>query len=307
MCDDETNIGPATFRFQDYDFDNHLNLSISAWQVSKHCSDDYSTQTEGNVHLMGRPDERTPKAIGPDSPIEPMHGVRVALDKPMAADAKAFLVPVAGGGTLPMTPTMMNGYVIGFETKHVLALGRAYTTTFTGKDFAGIGTPAEVGLETQEDFGVLAQDGFESGATAGIFGGSVVESYGVPALQGQRMLQVPAGKLVLLRLQRSLDEKKLVMAARKYVACFGWMNDGPLQLEAAVQTANETHSGSVPMGATPAQMEVDGTKIAVGELQQVTIELPETGKDVFVYVKGDDYMGAGCSMVGALLDDIRLQ
>ncbi|HQP36528.1 MAG TPA: hypothetical protein PLI95_15170, partial [Polyangiaceae bacterium] len=112
---------------------------------------------------------------------------------------------------------------------------------------------------------------------------------------------------VLLRLQRSLDEKKLVMAARKYVACFGWMNDGPLQLEAAVQTANETHSGSVPMGATPAQMEVDGTKIAVGELQQVTIELPETGKDVFVYVKGDDYMGAGCSMVGALLDDIRLQ
>lgn len=307
MCDNETNIGPATFRFQDFDFDNHLDLSISAWQVTKHCSDDYTMQTEGNASLMGRPDARTPKAIGPGSAIEPMHGVKLVLDKPMAADAKAFLVPVAGGGTLPLTPTVMNGYVVGFETKHVLALGTAFTTTFTGKDFAGIGTPAEVGLETQADFGVLALDGFESGATAGIFGGSVVESFGVPALQGKRMLHVPAGKRVLLRLQRSLDEQKLVMSARKYVACFGWLSDGPLQLEAAVQTANETHAGSVPMGATPAQVDVDGTKITVGELQEVTIDLPETGKDVFVYVKGDDYMGAGCSMVGALLDDIRLQ
>ncbi len=307
MCDNETNIGPATFRFQDFDFDNHLDLSVSAWQVTKHCSDDYSTQTEGNVALMGRPDARTPKAVGPDSAIEPMHGVKLALDKPMAADAKAFLVPVLGGGTLPLMPIVMNGYVVAFETRHVLPLGTAFTTTFTGMDFAGIGTPAEVGLETQADFGVLTQDGFESGAAAGIFGGSVVESYGVPALHGQRMLQVPAGKLVLLHLQRSLDEQKLVMAARKYVACFGWLTDGPLQLEAAVQTANETHPGSVPMGAAPAQVDVDGTKITMGELQDVTIDLPETGKDVFVYVKGDDYMGAGCSMVGVLIDDIRLQ
>lgn len=307
MCDNETNLGPAKFIFQDMDSNGKLDLFIDGHQESKICSDDYTTGSESDVTLLGQGDTRTPIAEGPGAEFEPSHGLGIILDKPMEKAAGAELVPSAGGDPIVLTPEEMNGYVIGFKTTRVLPLGSTYTTKFSGKDFAGFGTPADLTLQTLGDFGLLAQDGFESGATSGISGASVVESYGVPALAGQRMLQVPAGAVALLHLQRAADEKTLTMDVRKYVACWGMQFDGSFQLEAAVVGASGTHAGVVTLGANSSQVEVNGTKIVVGELQKVTIDLPEAGKDVLVYMKGDDYMGAGCSMVGVLLDEVRLQ
>lgn len=301
MCDNETNLGPAHIDFADHDGDGKVDLVITGTQSSKYCSDDYTANSTSEVSLTGQPDARVPKAIGPSAKFEPVHGASIKVDKPLEGGATGQLVPVGGGDSIALLPAVMNGYVVGFDTTQVLPLGVTYTTKMVGKDFSGIGTPGELTLQTLDDPGVLVQDGFESGSLAGIDGATVEESFGVPALAGKRMLVVPEGKQVLLHLQRAGDEKKLVMQARKYVACWGMNFDGAFALQAGVVGATELHSGSLSLGTNTTQSD----QIVVGELQTVTIDLPEAGEDVLVYMKGDDYMGAGCSMVGALIDELK--
>lgn len=307
MCDNETVLGPAKFRFLDLDHDNRVDVAIEGHQSSKYCSDDYSMVSEGEVALEGRRDERVPIQIGPEQGFEPVHGFGMDMDKPMEKASTAILEPQGGGESINLVPREMNGFVVGFDTTRVLPLGITYLAKITGKDFGGIGTPMDRPFQTMGEFGSLAQDGFESGSMEGIHGANIVESYGVPALQGSRMLQVPAGAQALLHLERTATESGLTMSVRKYVACYGMQFDGAFSLEAGLVGANGTHAGAVTLGANPTQAEVEGKTIVIGELQKVSIDLPEPGKDVLVYMKGDDYQGAGCSMVGVLLDDVKLQ
>jgi hypothetical protein len=50
-----------------------------------------------------------------------------------------------------------------------------------------------------------------------------------------------------------------------------------------------------------------GVAIQVGEPRRLSWTLASDGEDVFVSLRGDDYHGAGCSAVGALVDNVRLE
>ncbi len=308
MCPDETHLGPATFEFADHDRDGKLDLLIAGYQVSNICEDDYTMGHEGDVTLIGRPVPRAAKALGPASAIEPMHGVSIKLDKPMEQSATASLVPIAGGPSVQLTPTTEEQWVVGFSTKHVFAPGMAYTAEFSGNDFVGLAAPASIEVKLIDDFGVLAQDGFESGSTSGIWGAELVDSWHVPVISGARMLQVVPGKPAILHLQRTGSEQNVVLKARKYDdACFipGW--DGSFGISAGVVGASQTHGAALELGSSPETVALDGGSVLVGELQTITIAVPESGSDVLVYLLGEKYLGAGCAVAGAIVDDVLLQ
>jgi hypothetical protein len=304
MCENESNLGPATFDFADHDNDGKVDLVIAGHQVSKMCSDDYTSGSESDVTLTGKPDARTAKALGPTDKIEPVHGLSIELDKPLEASAACSLVPSGGGSNVALTPTVMGSWVVGFSTTQILAPGSSFTAQITGKDFTGLGGPAAISVAIIDDYGVLAQDGFESGSPSGIYGAKVVDAWYVPAITGQRMLEVSPGTPSLLHLQRAGNEQNLVMLVRKYAAC--WV-DGPFELKAGVVGASVTHDSSISMGSNPTTVSLEAATIRLGELQTVTIALPETGKDVLVYFRGDYYQGSGCSKVGAVVDDVMLK
>lgn len=310
MCLNDTKLGPATFDFADRDGDGVADLRIDGHQVSMHCADDYTMSSSSEVSLVGRPTARLANAVVPAAPFEPVHGVAIDMDEPLDAAATASLVPQGGGAAIPLGPRTMGGYVVGFDTKTVLPLGGRYTVQIAGKDFAGAGTPNPASFDVLDDFGVLVQDGFESGSTAGIRGAAIVEELqGVPALHGTRMLYVAPGEPALLRLRRTANESSVVMDVRKLDQCFGAFGEGPIALDVAVVGGAHVQSGSIVLGADPTTVPAGdaGGGFQLGELQTVTVPLVDGGEDVLVYLLGASYYGAGCSRAGALLDDVALK
>lgn len=307
MCLSQSSLETATFDFADHDKDGALDLVIQGHQSSKYCSDDYSTTSEGDVVLTGRLDATPPSVMPVQGPIPGIDGLEVVFSEPIAATASASMSAPGAGEPFGMLAKVDNGYVVGFSSDVVLGLGLKYTATFVGQDLAAVGTPAPVSVDVLADFGVLAQDGFESGSMQGISpssGPAIVDaSGGLTPITGQRTLYVPAGTRTLLRLQRAGSEKNLVMNVRKLSECYG---DGPLDIIVAVIGSSVRQSVGVSLGtATTVQLEA-GT-IQVGELTPIQAALEGSGKDVLVSILGDRYQGAGCLRIACLIDDVKLQ
>jgi hypothetical protein len=306
LCANESKLVAATFDFDDHDDDGAIDLVVTGHQVSQECSDDYGTTDESDVVLRGVLDTRSPRLIGPTNPVAPVHGISLNLDKPLVQSATCALVPEGGGTPEDLHPRVMNGYVVGFDTDAVLPLGASYTAQVVGEDLAGIGTPPSIEVATLEDFGVLVQDGFESGSTSGIMNAEIVDSFGVPSIEGDRMLRVAPGAGALLHLRRTGGETQLVMDVRKTNECAFGPQDGALEISAAVIGSAAVPSEALTLGDAPTDVTVDGSAMQVGELGTVSWTLP-SGDDVLVYLRGDYYYGAGCLLVGALVDNVRLR
>jgi hypothetical protein len=59
----------------------------------------------------------------------------------------------------------------------------------------------------------------------------------------------------------------------------------------------------VPQSVLPAI----GQAVAIGDLQKIQVPLGGGGPDAIVSILGESYMGSGCAIVSALIDDVKLQ
>jgi hypothetical protein len=307
MCPNETNLGPAMFDFADHDEDGVLDLVITGHQESRICSDDYTSGESSEVTLLGHPHTAVPVANGPSDGFEPMHGVAIEMTEPLEGVATCELLPEGGGASIALQPVLEADYVVGFSSPIVLPVGASHTAKISGKSFTGTVEPAAISVRTLEDFGVLAQDGFESASMEGISGATIVDASTLPVIDGQRMLLVEPGKQVLLRLRRTGNEQSLVMDGRATNGC-GWGLGGDgISVEAAVVGTEVVESAWISMGEQIETVPLNNGEIEVGELQTLSLSLPDAGEDVLVYMQGTDYQGAGCVMWGALIDNVRLE
>ena len=155
---------------------------------------------------------------------------------------------------------------------------------------------------------MLATDGFESGSTSGISGGTVVDSYGVPAISGQKMLRAAPGVSVLLRLAAVPGAQQVLLDIRVLNECSA--GTGPSQESIAVKVGVMGSGGAkattVSTGNTTSATVGTGS-IQVGELTSLTLPVPTGAGDVLVQLLGAGYLGAGCLRVGALVDNVRLE
>jgi hypothetical protein len=136
-----------------------------------------------------------------------------------------------------------------------------------------------------------------------------VDSFGVPAIHGQRMLLVKPGQRTLLHLRRTGSEQTLVMDVRMFDDCLGSfdVSDGLFDLGVGVVGADTTTSAVLGL-ANPVTVSAGGSSIMVGDPQTVTVPLSGIGEDVVVFMLGYlDMIGSGCASVGALVDDVKLQ
>ncbi len=168
-----------------------------------------------------------------------------------------------------------------------------------------MGGPADIEWSTLPDFGVLATDGFESGSTSGIRAGTIVESHGVPALSGQKMLRVLPGASTLLHLAAVPGAKHVLLDIRVLNECS----------YRGFKTGIAVKAGVIGSGAQTLQVEVDSTttvtvggiSFGVGELRSLAIPLPPVEGDVLVQLLGPYHQGSGCERAGALVDNVRLE
>ena len=178
----------------------------------------------------------------------------------------------------------------------IAAGGRAVTT----------GGASSGGRNAGPTGGTLVDGGSEGEPPSGISNAEIVDSFGVPAIEGDRMLRVAPGAGALLHLRRTGGETQLVMDVRKTNECSFGPQDGALEISAAVIGNAAVPSEALTLGDAPTDVTVDGSAMQVGEVGTVSWALP-SGNDVLVYLRGDYYYGAGCLLVGALVDNVRLQ
>ena len=306
-CESALIIDTATFDLGHADAEGGLGLLMTGNATFRNCSDDYQNEVPHEVTMQGVPDARGATATWNGTLGFHLENGSIALSKPLEASAKATLVPSAGGDPIPAIPQLENGLVIGFGVDRLLPLGAEYVVQFEGKDFAGLAPPAPLTVSGFEDFGILAQDGFESGSAAGFVGAEVVESFGIPALHGQRMLHVPpGGSGALLRLQRTGSEKNLVMDLRRLNECkYAPGSQEYFKIAYAVIGVDGVIAGNVAHSGTV--VELSGQLGYASELQAISLPIASGGTDVIVYMFGDPYSGISCARSGALVDDVRLE
>jgi hypothetical protein len=205
-----------------------------------------------------------------------------------------------------MAARIESGYIVGFDSDVIMPLGQSFHAEFAGLDLAGVGSPADIQWSTLPDFGVLATDGFESGSTSGIRGGTIVDSYGVPALSGQKMLRVSPGTSTLLHLAAVPGAKRVLLDIRVLSECLSGATQASIAVKAGVMGAGGALTSTANTGSTTS-VTVGGIRVSVGELGTLTIPLASAEGDVLVQLLGPDYQGAGCMRAGALVDNVRIE
>jgi hypothetical protein len=304
-CTDTSTLTSATFTFAGEG--TNRTLAIAGRVTAVRCSDDYTTSADSDLSLVGKADHRTPIAYGPSANADPYAGLSINLDKPMAAEA-TVTVKSSGGPSFTMAARTESGYVVGFDSDMIMPVGQSFHATFSGLDLAGVGTPADIEWSSLSDFGVLATDGFESSSTRGISGGTVVDSYGVPAISGQQMLRVAPGVSTLLHLAAMPGAGRVLLDIRVVNECPA--GTGPSQVGIAVKVgvmgAGRAEETGASLGNTTSTTVGTGS-IRVGELTSLAVPLPTGAGDVLVQFLGASYMGAGCMRIGALVDNVRLE
>lgn len=305
MCRDETKLD-AVFEFAK-SATGDITMTAKGEYTTRHCEDDYWSYKGGDVTLKGTVDHGAkPPSVG--VPTGGLSTLGLVFPEPLKPGAT---VSMKGTGldTTVLSVTTDEGFVVGAGSKVVLPIGAEVEVSTAGFDLAGHPVPV-VKTTPTADFGVLIQDGFESGSLVGLAwyqtpfnNPEVVETFqDQPAIAGQRMLHIPGGAPVVARLQRVGSETELVAKVRKYTKC-ATSGVGTFTLTVGVIGSDQL-GVAVPFTGSTTPLPFGGS---IGEVQAVTLALPAPGKDVLVALYGDGYYGSGCVYAGALLDDLRLQ
>lgn len=310
MCPHQSELRSATFTFTRRSGENDVRLTIDGNQRSQNCADDYEMDYEFDLVITGEPDRR-PATVATSSRVQDsLEDVVVELDKPLAEGASAYLEPLQGGPILPLEPIANDGWIVGFSTSKVFPIPSTYLMHFTGFDMGGVGTPSPVEIRTLNDFGVLPQDGFESGQMVGIRwdasfqSPAIVDSYvdAIDAISGERMLIIPRGVRTMMRLQRAPEHTGVSMNLRIVNNCPASYPIGSVRVTWAVMGSDHREVQSVTALETSV-WEVPYT-FEAGEVQRLELPLTGSGDSVLVALKGDSYEGAGCRSVTTLVDDV---
>lgn len=301
MCASHTELTEAELDFADHDGDGAVDVTGSGKRVRTACSDDTGPSvTSTAITIAGKPDVTPPTASVWSA--GGLSDLWVAISEPLRPTASAsiglFGKPVA------LSPALESGFVVSFTTNVILPFGAKLPISVVGEDLGAVGSPAPLVLSTPEDFGVLQQDGFESGSTEGISGAQIVSGFeGEAAIAGQKMLYVPPGAAALVRLQRAGGETEVAMKTRLVSFCYSFA--GSAVLTAGVVGGTQRQSVSLA-NLDPSPLPADAGANAIGKPEPVSIALPDAGQDVLVAVWGDNYVGSGCAKVGILIDDMVL-
>ena len=314
MCPHESWLAAAMFDFRDHDGDGEIDLTITGHEQSSMCADDYDMFDERDVEFTGAPNARRPTVVGTSARIDPSPGIRFDLDAPMAASSTGRAKSNDGSLSILFKPRKEDGVVVGFDTDRVLPVGTSFSLEVQGNDLGNAGAPDPAAFSTLDDFGLLAQDGFESGATDGIYpepsasGPELLTFFGdsIPPISGSTMLYVRPGQRVLLRLARPQGASHVRMLARPIIDCsMGAFSSVSVNV-ALVGTTN--HGSSLLVVSNPETVNTTHGQVRVGEVQEVVLSLPGVlGDEVLLAIEGNGYMGSGCDLTSALVDDVVVQ
>jgi hypothetical protein len=302
-CGSSTELANLVLDLSDHDEDGVIDLEGSTDRVRTQCSDDtpasVSTQS---VQLHGQPDATLPVAPMPSA--GGLNGIWFGLSEPLVPSASATATGPLG--ELPLAPILENDYVVGFSSPVFQPFGAELHVSFDGSDLAQVGAPLPLVITTGEDFGVLSQDGFESGSLSGVSGAAeIVDGLGAePAITGSKMLLVQPGSPVHIRLQRSGTETTIAMKTRALSYCYSPLGD--VSFHAGVIGGTQLASTTLAAASfTP--LPPGNAVVAIGVTETTVLSIPEPGSDVVMMVFGEGYHGAGCAMMGVLIDDLHLE
>ncbi len=304
FCQPKTQLEAATFSFS-HDAGGSAQLNASGAYSSQECS--YDSQGEywdGPAVLLGVVDATDPTFKSPPD-VGGLLSLDLSFSEPLRANTTMTMREAGSGAVVALKPTVDESFVVGGGSDLVLPFGSNLELSFSGADLGGRPLPASATLTTIDDFGVLAQDGFESNSTTGIWpptGPQIVTQFkGEGAIAGTHMLHVPAGTHAMLRLQRTATETHMVASLRLYTKCVSGLSR--LRLTAAVVGGSSRTQIQPPIGTTTALPD----DMLIGEAQNISLSLSDAGKDVVLSVLGENHTTFDCIHAGILLDDVRLQ
>ncbi len=312
ICNNPSELRSAEFSFVRSD-KGEVVVTIDGHASHRRCEDDTGATYEFDLLIPGVPDRRPATVAAWSRVQDPLEGVALYLDKPLIADSSAQLDPVQGGDLLPLVPIDEAGWVVGFSTSRVLPIHSVYLLSVDGTDLGGVGTPPSVEIRTLNDFGVLPQDGFESGQMVGFRwdarfqAPAIVDSYlgAIEAITGERMLLIPRGARTMLRLQRAPEHTGVSMNLRIVNNCLAGDPKGAVKVTWAVVGSDHREVQSVSAAET-SLVELE-PPMEVGEVQRLELPLTGSGEFVLVALEGDWYEGAGCRSVTTLVDDVMTE
>lgn len=253
--------------------------------------------------LSGKPDRTPPKAQVPT-----LLGPLAIITIPMSEALESASLALTGTSTVPLTVSQGSIQSTSFTASTVLPFGGTWQLTGSAQDFAGLSLDLGTAtLETTQDPGVFAQDGFEA-EPVGALGTSVARidaSSGLPIPTGNHALFIPRGGGATFHLKRTDGTNQVSL---NVVGLSKDTRRPTFRLDAAViggtnrvQALSVSDAVDVPTS--------DATWPNASEPKTLQFALEDTGPDVVVAVSlplcGDNL---NCPANGSLIiDDLHLE
>lgn len=313
-CSSYADLSSGTFDFSDHDGDGKIDLVLTGAYGGMACGDDYEFAFDGTLTMKGSPDTTAPsvRSYFSSRPLDP---IDLVTWEPLRSGATASL-EAPSGTSIPLVPKLVDGFVMGFESDVILALGASHAIQLDGVDLVGQGPAAQDPLTTMSDPGILPEDGFESGTLLGVSHDDsalvpaiVGDYFGVPVPNGQAALH--AGFVTYMHLARKSGATRIVMNVRKIVESCGdpTQSEPSLVFTAGVvgTSARVEKSVSLGSGTTSVATSADCTA-AVSDVQSIEIPVNEPGSDVILVIEcgSAGYFGA-FNDAQAIIDDVRME
>ena len=151
------------------------------------------------MSLTGLPDTRQPAlaGIGPADIVDPLRPLSLVATEPLPLAARPALVTISGDHAIALVPSATDSgpAVFSFESPAtLLRYSEQYVVQFAGTaDFAGnlARQQDELSFRTLPAPPLIAEDGFESVATATLGGAQIVTGADAPTIAGARSLYIP--------------------------------------------------------------------------------------------------------------------
>jgi hypothetical protein len=275
--------------------------------------------------LTGGPDTRVPafNGLSAGEIVDPLRSFSLAATEPLPASARASLVAATGGvavALVPSSPMAGGPAVFSFASPGtLLRYDERYGVQFDGvTDFAGNVTRAGrvVDFMTRPAPPLIAEDGFESTATATLGGAQVVTGTDAPPISGSRSLYIPpttggaGGGQTQLALRLAVTPGDSVLRfSYRFVNPTGFGNT-----KYAVASAGGKIEWTMPdpdSGVTTTLEMLPGSQYPVGPVTTAEIALPADVTDEVVFARVVDSVPCGGlfppPQAGLIIDDLRVE
>ncbi len=309
---DFTTLNSAQFQFG-IDDDGSIALFVSGTAYSRWFGGHNGTGKSFPIALRGTPDDRAPALKLPSDRVRVIEPLYVSLDKPLQPGASARLTSEYGEAT-ELAADVVEGFTVGFSTPWVLTFNTGYLVEVDGLDFSNVGSPSPLGFATEGTFGALEDPSFESGASRGVSGATLVEVSLPPDAASDTMLYGAPDSRVVLRIPADPTATELHFDARIATACeIGEDDNHFVGMTFETLITGGDHGAIAPvtlnLSETLSQVELDGGTVNVDTTaQQVVVPLggPATG-DVLLTFQGSNGTLFACALAGALIDNVHLE